>query len=81
VDLASIQFRAIGPVPDEQHVKGLKEFARSTIKRFSHTREKEKHRRYVDGHFVIGDVFALGRPMSIPELISLGIKELSKKGQ
>jgi hypothetical protein len=29
-------------VPDEQHIKGLKEFARRTIKRFSRTLEKEK---------------------------------------
>jgi hypothetical protein len=73
--------RRDGPGPDEQHVKGLKKFARRTIKRFSHTKEKEKLRQYVDDHFAIGDVFALGISMSILELISLAIKEFSRKRQ
>jgi hypothetical protein len=71
--------RRDGAVPDEQHVKGLKEFARRTIKRFSHTRQKEKLKQYVEEHFVIGDTFALGIPMSVLELISSGIREFSKK--
>jgi hypothetical protein len=37
-----------GSVPHEQHVKGLKEFARRTIKRFYHAKEKEKLTKYVD---------------------------------
>jgi hypothetical protein len=76
--LTRIVVRRDGSVPDEQHVKRLKEFARKTIKRFSHTREKEKPRRYVDNHFVIDHEFALGIPKSILELISLRIKEFSK---
>jgi hypothetical protein len=71
--------RSDGPVPDEQHVKGLKEFARKTIKRFLHTREKETLRRYVDDRFVIGNTFALGMPMSILEVISQGIEDFSGK--
>jgi hypothetical protein len=70
-----------GPVPDEQHIRGLKEFARRTIKRFSHTKEKEKLTRYVENHFVIGETFALGMPMSILALISRGIQEFSEKRQ
>jgi hypothetical protein len=71
--------RRDGSVPDEQHVKGLKEFARRTIKRFSHRREKEELRQYMDDHVAIGNVLALGMPTSILELISLGIKEFPKK--
>jgi hypothetical protein len=40
--LTKVVMRRDGAVPDEQHVKGLKEFGRRIIKRFSHTREKEK---------------------------------------
>jgi hypothetical protein len=71
--------RRDGAVPDEQHVKGLKKFARRTIKRFSHTREKEKLQQYVADHFVIDDTFALGIPMSVLEPISVGIKEFSRR--
>jgi hypothetical protein len=59
LQLTKVVVRMDGPVPDEQQVKGLKEFARRTIKRFSHTREKEKLKQYVGEHFVIGDTFAL----------------------
>jgi hypothetical protein len=37
--------RRDGPVPDEQHVKGLKKFSWRAIKRFSHAREKEELRQ------------------------------------
>jgi hypothetical protein len=77
--LTKMVMRRDGPVPDEQHVKGVKEFARRTIKRFSHASEKEKLQQYVAGHFAIGDAFALGIPMSVLELISSGIREFSKK--
>jgi hypothetical protein len=79
LQLTKVIGRRDGPVPDKQYVKALKKFARGIIKSFSHTSDKEKLRRYVDNHFVIGDVFALGIPMSILELISLGINEFSKK--
>jgi hypothetical protein len=65
LQLTNVVVRRNGPVPDEQHVKDLKEFTLRTVKRFSHTREKEKLRGYVDDHFVIGDAFALGMSMSI----------------
>jgi hypothetical protein len=81
LQLTKVVVRRDGPVPDEQQVKGLKEFARSTMKQFSHTREKEKLKQYVYGHFVIGDTFALGISMSILALISLGIQGFSKKKQ
>jgi hypothetical protein len=68
-----------GPVPDEQHVGGFREFARKTIKRFSHTREKETPGQCADGRFVTRDIFALGMPMSILELVSQWIEEFSGK--
>jgi hypothetical protein len=68
-----------GFVPDEQHIRGLKEFARRTIESFSHTREKEKLRRYVDDYFVIGHTFALGTLMLTLQLVSRGIKEFSRQ--
>jgi hypothetical protein len=70
-----------GHVPDEQHIKGLKEFARRTIKRFSHTKEKEKLMQYVENHFVIGETFGLRMPKSILALISREIQEISNKRQ
>jgi hypothetical protein len=40
--LMKVVMRRDRPVRYKQHVKGLKAFAQRTIKRFSHTREKEK---------------------------------------
>jgi hypothetical protein len=70
--------RRDGRVADEQYVKGLKEFALRTIKRFSHIRDREKLRRYMDDHFLTGDAFALGISMSTLELTSLEMNEFSK---
>jgi hypothetical protein len=66
--------RKDGPVPDEQHIRGLKEFTRKTIKRFSHTKEKEELRQYVYDHPVVGSTFGLGMPILILELISRGLR-------
>jgi hypothetical protein len=67
--LTKVVMRRDGPIPDEQHVKGLNEFARRTNKRFSHTREKEKLQQCVAERFVIGDIFALGISIYVLELI------------
>jgi hypothetical protein len=64
---------------DEQDTTGLKTFARKTIKTFSHAKDKEKIKQYVEDHFAIGETFALGIPVSVLELISSGINEFSKK--
>jgi hypothetical protein len=79
IQLMKVVVRRHRPVPDERDVMGLKRLAWRPIKRFSHTREKERLEQYVDDRFVIGDTFALSIPMSILELISLGIDEFSRK--
>jgi hypothetical protein len=56
-----------GIIRNEQCTMGLKKFARKTLKRFSHTRDKEKLRKYVDEHFALGNSFALERAVSISE--------------
>jgi hypothetical protein len=50
----------------------------SQIKRFSHSRKTMEIEAYVHNHFVIGNEFALGRPISVFRLISDGIAHFSQ---
>jgi hypothetical protein len=64
---------------DEQIARGLKTFAQQTVERFCHAKDKEKIGRFVGDHFAVGEIFALGIPVSVLELISRRISESSKK--
>jgi hypothetical protein len=46
---------------------------------FSDARDKEEMSRDVDDHFAIGEILALGIPVSVLGLLSRGIKEFSRK--
>jgi hypothetical protein len=64
---------------DEQHATGLKTLAQRTIRRFSHVKDKEKIKRYVEEHFVIREIFALGILVWVLGLMFSGIGEFSRK--
>jgi two-component sensor histidine kinase len=48
------------------------------IKRFSRARDKMAINRDVEEHFVVGDEFALGLPITVLELISNGISHVTR---
>jgi hypothetical protein len=48
------------------------------IKRFSYSRKTMEIEAYVQNHFVIGNEFSLGRPISVFRLISDGIAHFSQ---
>jgi hypothetical protein len=64
---------------EQQYATGLKSLEQRTIRRFSHAKDKEKIKGYVEQHFVISETFALRIPVSVLALMSARISEFSRK--